>query len=324
MPASEIPGMERICDIFESFVGALAIHSGFSKVLEPLCLLFAPWAEKLCEADSSSSSPEVGRRVRDKYQFALRRLAGVSPAPLKPLNLQPLESNSSAWCIPRLADPSELLTAHMRGWRTLDSSGVELPPNYPPPVPAVESSHLRLWTEALTDVHCRLYFGTEVGSNHRYRAVGESLYALAVTTLAIDHAPAHSPAQLNELRIECTNKDLVARLGLILNLHANLRVLRIVDEADWVAPNRVATAFYAVVAVVYLQTDWSTLMAWLGELLSPWVDAAAQRRLRASSGAEKQLDPTGVRACYLTTVPKSRRNHKTRSRVAGRMGMHAA
>ncbi|KAJ7468433.1 hypothetical protein B0H11DRAFT_2238967 [Mycena galericulata] len=281
-----MPGMERMCDIFESYVGAAALHCGFQETIDWLELLLRPWAAALCSAGEFKVP-----KVQGKYDARIRSFAGDKVAPLDSLAVQPVFPGAPAITLSVASRESvrELLARDIPKWYAIDASRVRFPHVYPPPFPALATVHIDPLTEALTDILCRIHFGQNdegIRSNERYRAVGGRLYALALTKVAIEQLPTATPAELDAVRVECINKDLVVRLGLLLHLDRHLRLLRTVgDTSTSLSHTQCADAFYALVGMIHLQTGWSELNAWLDELLSPWVLAAADGTFRASISA---------------------------------------
>ncbi|KAJ7119039.1 hypothetical protein C8R44DRAFT_878554 [Mycena epipterygia] len=358
-----MPSMERTSDIFESYVGAAAVHFGFVKTIEWVERLFSPWVAKLCgTGDIRSAKPRKSARAR--YDAWKHKVPGASAMQLDPLVVEfPTgATNQVALPVASNQDVRTLLATALPRWTDdVDLSAIPLPVSYPPPPPAVNAAYLQPLTDAMTDILCRIYFGADVGCNDNYSVVGQRLYWLAVTKLALDRLPTATPAELNDVRLECTSEELMSRLALVLNLHRHLRVLRRVDEdAPWVDRSQCNEAFCSLVAVIYLHVDWDVLLQWLDALLTPWLLAAANGTLRVSLAAEHQrqfrlkqqlqnqlqnqllemgtlgTNPetehrdvvtathSTARERYSPVVPKSRRaGKKIRSRVRGRPGLFA-
>ncbi|KAJ7768543.1 hypothetical protein B0H16DRAFT_1520163 [Mycena metata] len=287
------PSMKGVGDLFEAYVGALAQHSGFQTALEWLDRILSAWVETFCADEKmvAAKNLTLSKSIKSRYLSWKRRAAGAPPVPLQPLILPPgAGTKGFRLCAPPDEDCRQLLAAGLPGWDTIDLAAVPLPERYPPIPPPFDAPDLPSLADALTDPLCRLEF-LDVEANSAYRIIGEQVFLLALTALAIDKLPTATPAELEESRIECANPALVARLGAILNLHRHFRMLRL-DEGDLAAP-RITTdhlegAFHTLLGVMHLRLGWDALFEWLERMLGPWVLAAGYGTLRASDAAEKK------------------------------------
>ncbi|KAJ7697756.1 hypothetical protein B0H14DRAFT_3038405 [Mycena olivaceomarginata] len=329
-----IPSMARMCDTFESLVGAVASdtadnsdpHRGYLAALDWVQDLFDPWVAALCTPADSYKAPRISSVARRMYESCLRKFGSVPIASMGPpvVDAQGLVYGSEA---PSVADEHRDWMAEILGprpnWRNIDAMGISFPTDYPPAPPSLAAVNINTLTTVFTDVLYRIH-------------IGHDICRLAVTALATAQLPTAAPGLLNEVRLECMEADLLARLGLLLRLDRYLRVLRpaTADSAD-VYPRESADVFYAVVAVVYLEYGCAELLQWLDKLFSPWIIAAGDGTLRQSVAAEKTrqsrvLDEvlgrklrqelrgkSSTRQQYATTVP-SRKRRVVRARVAGR------
>ncbi|KAJ7496861.1 hypothetical protein FB451DRAFT_1386212 [Mycena latifolia] len=144
-------------------------------------------------------------------------------------------------------------------------------------------------TDALTTMFCHLHFGDSVVGNAQYLRLGFRLYLLAVSLIAYQKLPSNSSAEMDDVRLECMDRTLLARIALLL-LDAHLRVLRTVDDhSKSVPPAQCADAFLAFVGAVHLQFGWDALFRWLDPLLSPWVDSQLEHFLDSIN--EKESNP---------------------------------
>ncbi|KAJ7475889.1 hypothetical protein FB451DRAFT_1245124 [Mycena latifolia] len=284
----QLPSMERMGDVFESLVGAAAGHLGGPLTLGWLEQLFEPWVKMLSETSDFIPSALNGvQSAETKYKQRLSRM-DEPPLPLRPIVFKLDTVLTGQWplSVACTEDIHALIAGYRHGWQQIDASRVCLPPGYPPPPPPPNS--LNLLTDALTDIFCRLQW-PGVTSNEKYRALGDQICYAVVTQLAVTKLPVATPAELDDVRLECTNRDLVARLGLLYNLHEHLRVLRgVKTPACVISPTQSRGALWALVGLIYDQVGWDRTMVWLDPLFSPWILAAADGTFRASSAAEAQ------------------------------------
>lgn len=143
-------------------------------------------------------------------------------------------------------------------WKDVDASPVQFDEFYPPLPPPFTNG--QLLTDALTDAFCCVYSERAVVGNQRYRWVGELLLKMASSYIAYKQLPCATPAELDDIRLECIDDSLLARFGLITGLDIHLRMLRPVgDENRATAASPCAAAFCAFVAAVHLQHGASSL-----------------------------------------------------------------
>ncbi|KAJ7782671.1 hypothetical protein B0H16DRAFT_464582 [Mycena metata] len=166
----------------------------------------------------------------------------------------------------------------------------------------------------MTDVTYHEHFGSV--PNTGYRALGMRLCKLAVTALINTKFPCSTGLEKVILRAECLNKGLIARVGLMLNLHRHLRVLRAQeDETHYITAPQSRHAFEALVGALYIQIGWVEVLAWLETLFEPWLEAANAGALRSSGWRRhqemlKQNKEAAIRAknaIQIKTVPEARR-----------------
>ncbi|KAJ7738140.1 hypothetical protein B0H16DRAFT_1570947 [Mycena metata] len=294
MATPSTPSMEGLGDVFEAYLGALALHLGFQAVLEWFERVLNLWVESFCadEKMMKAESLTLSKPIQSRHFCWKRAAAGAPPVPLKPLILTP-EQLGAGTTVFRFCAPHDCrlhFAAGLPGWDAIDLGAVSLPESYPPNPPPVNASDLPSLADALTDVLCRLEF-PDVETNGVYRIVGEQVFLLALTALAMKKLRTATLAELEEARIECANPALAARLGLILHLHRHFRTLRI-DEDDLAVPSmstdHLAGVFHAFLGILQLRLGWDALFEWLEQFLGPWVLAAGDGTLRASGAAEKK------------------------------------
>ncbi|KAJ7496862.1 hypothetical protein FB451DRAFT_1386213 [Mycena latifolia] len=73
------PGKERMCDLFEAVVAAVALHSGFAYALEWLVALFDPWVVQYCATRESGTYSALQR----KYEGTIKMFHGAEVAELR-------------------------------------------------------------------------------------------------------------------------------------------------------------------------------------------------------------------------------------------------
>ncbi|KAJ7700052.1 hypothetical protein B0H17DRAFT_276428 [Mycena rosella] len=211
-----IPSMERTCDVFESYVGAAALHCGVVDTLAWLEILFSPWVLKFCATDEMLPPTMLSRAVRLKLDAWTRKAPGAAVVELEPLRIETREFAAGAGNLVALPlasseDARALLGNALPTWPHVDLSTVQLPDNYPPPPPALSTAHLQQLTDAMTDVFCQIYFGAHVGSNQRYSIVGKRIYWLAVTKLSMEKLPTATPAELDVRVVNHRNSSISPR-----------------------------------------------------------------------------------------------------------------
>ncbi|KAJ6531717.1 hypothetical protein B0H19DRAFT_1241949 [Mycena capillaripes] len=291
-----MPSMERMCDIFESYVGAAVDIWGFLKTIQWLDDLFAPWMSDMCTSNTMINPGKISKSARIKYVAWQYTMAEAEVEELEPLQIerrQILSYGQGEFVLPvaSIEDAKALLVNALPKWTKLDLSAVLLPEIYPPPLPVFDSIHLEPLTDAMTDIFCRIHFGDHIQCQNGYRIVGQRLYRLAASKLAINNLPSATAAELDDARCECTNPALIARLGLVLNLHRHVRLLRRVKEnAPQASVANCEDSFYALLGVMHLQLGWDSLIEWLDKLLSPWIVAAGNGTFRVSPLTQKKRD----------------------------------
>ncbi|KAJ7494762.1 hypothetical protein B0H11DRAFT_917058 [Mycena galericulata] len=299
-----LPSMERVGDTFEALVGAAAVHlgtlptmipaptptnclSGFFKTLSWLGDLFSPWVHRLARKDPSAVF--ISSTSRIKYTKVLHRVSPERVAPLRDTTLNAESFPVVPECHPSLSVSGLSVLVGSTGpqWADVDVSKVVFPPGYPPTPPRLNQIHPTALKDAMTDVVCHIHFGET--PNNAYRAVGERVCTMTVTMLAIAKLPRATVAELDDVRLECLNSGILARIALLLNLHRHLRILRRDDDHScYLGPADSQHAFEALVGVIYVELGWCEVVTWLDELFAPWIDAAGDGRLRADAGAEKR------------------------------------
>ncbi|KAJ6508437.1 hypothetical protein C8R45DRAFT_443218 [Mycena sanguinolenta] len=336
-----MPGMERMCDVFEALIGAMATYFGVEHALEWLDQLLGPWIRQCTRADGCIGV-QVQNKTRDNFDVCLRRLPSP-PVEIPPFpHDAPGSEDSPVFSLSWAHNPGRLAVLDCRphGWKIVDISRVSFPEKYPPIAPPLPTTSKDMMRAALTDAFYRMYHGDDIASNERLSALGQRLCELGVTDLAQTRLFSATPAELHTVRLQCTHTDVLARLGLMLDLDRRTRVLRCAPPTDDETVPVLACrgAFYSFVAVIYLQLGWNQLKQWLDALFLPWVEAAADGRLRANEGAQREREnrearihkrqlehcandtPLDHRQRYCGKIPAAR---KTRARVKGRLGLAA-
>ncbi|KAF8210499.1 hypothetical protein K438DRAFT_159925 [Mycena galopus ATCC 62051] len=181
-----------------------------------------------------------------------------------------------------------LLESVPADWPPFDFSGVVLPTDYPPLPPVFLDADASILTAALTDVSCRIQFGSAVQFDQRYKWLGYQLCRAALAVLATQTLPSTASADLDAIRTECQAQSVFARLGLLFGLDKYVYRIRRADDSSAVGLALVAGSFRSLVAAVYVQFGWKRLLSWLEPLFNPWIRAAADGRLQESIGAKSQ------------------------------------
>ncbi|KAF7348354.1 hypothetical protein MSAN_01789400 [Mycena sanguinolenta] len=323
-----MPGMERMCDVFEALIGAVVNYFGIEYALNWLDQLLGPWIRQCTRADGCIG---VQKKTRNNFETSLRHLPStpveIPPFPCDDAGSDESEVFSLSWA----HNPGRpaVLDCRPHGWGIVDISRVSFPAEYPPIAPPLPTAAKEMMRAALTDIFYRMYHGDNIASNERLSALGQRLCKLGVTDLAHARLPTATPAELDTVRIECTDINILARLGLMLDLDRHTRVLRCAPpttDNDTIPVLACKGAFCAFVAVIYLQLGWNEHKQWLDALFLPWVEAAADGRLRASKGAQRERENrerhasarSAPRQRYCGRIPAAR---QTRARVKGRLGL---
>ncbi|KAJ7603318.1 hypothetical protein FB45DRAFT_1071673 [Roridomyces roridus] len=279
-----MPSMVRMSDIFEAYVGAGALRWGYEPTLRWLDTLFAPWAAHLSTTETIVA--KVTNTVRREYKDWINKDPEGSISPLNPLVVENVSDTEITLASASLPDRRRLLLNGLPTWPTVDLSTVVPPRDYPPLLPPFHSAHVPVLSDAMTDILCRVHFGEETGCNTGYRLVGERLYRLVLTKVAVARLSSATPAELDEARLECANPQLRARLALSLGLHNQVRTLRRDGDESKESSVVCCHALYALASVIYLHLGWDVFVSWFEELLSPWIIAAGDETLRVDPAAE--------------------------------------
>ncbi|KAF7365184.1 hypothetical protein MVEN_00390000 [Mycena venus] len=292
-----IPSAGRMCDVFEAFVGAACLEFGGVRVLTWLADLFDPWVATLCASGLGVASSDVTSTIQSQYRWFSRAINDV-PAVLLPLSWPGEDVGAmNAFGPPRvglwaaqMGCARTLLDSAPRDWPPLDSTLVYLRDDYPPFPPEFHAKDAPALTAALTHVFCRLRFGPDVHFDQRYKWLGLHLCKAAITAIATEKLSSASAAELDDVRIECTNSALLARLGLLFGLNKYICRIRRADEQELplLQLTQLERTFCAFVGVVYTQFGWAELLDWLDPLFWPWIQSAWEGRLRASKFAESR------------------------------------
>ncbi|KAJ7183208.1 hypothetical protein C8R46DRAFT_1209368 [Mycena filopes] len=274
------PGIATMCDVFEAFVAAVALDCGLVPTLEWLVKLFDPWVAEHCRRRPTGTLPA---QIKNGYDSFLRylRSQGAAPHPNGP-NVGALAAFGPAHVgfPPRDTARSFIIPQ-------ITACTVEFPSSYPPFPPAFLPGDAQVLTDALTNHFCHLHFGDSVVGNERYRALGDILWRLALATVAFDRLPGVQSDVLNDIALECTDDVLLAHLGTMFRLNEHVRILRPVGaEARLASHSQTGHGFLALVAAIYLRRGWAPLIAWVGELMWPWIKAAAIGGFRLSRVAQ--------------------------------------
>ncbi|KAJ7630447.1 hypothetical protein FB45DRAFT_1003556 [Roridomyces roridus] len=281
-----MPSMVRMCDVFESYVGAGALRWGFEPTLRWLDALFRPWVAHL--STTETIAPKVTKTLRKDYEDWINKDPAGLISPLKPIVVENASETEITLASTSLVGRRRLLLEGLPTWPVIAISAVVLPRDYPPSLPSFRLAHVEPLSHAMTDVFCRVHFGEEIGCNMGYRMVGERLYQLVLTKVAIARLSSATPAELDEARMECMNPQLRARLALVLGLHNQIRVLCRTEDESKATSVVCCDALYALAAVFYLHLGWDVFVTWFEELLSPWVIAAGNETLRIDPAAESR------------------------------------
>ncbi|KAJ7786466.1 hypothetical protein B0H16DRAFT_1490568 [Mycena metata] len=284
---SKLPAMHRVCETFEAWIGACAIHFGFPETITWVRQLLEPWVNTCLLRRSTSrrtfsimAQSRCGRRIQTLHDS----LPVSLPAPeLRRHDLIP----ATALDVHRL-DMSALLRGRDNGWDFVDVSGIFVPKDYPPPFSTDAFRHDAL-AAALTDASYSVYFGVEVPSNEGFRALGERVCKLVVTA-RISKIPGHTVKELNSIRVKCLNHHVLGRLGLLLNVEQHLRILRAEDDHSHnISVDEAVDGFRALVGLSYLeQGGWSGLCEWLEPLFWPWIQGALDGTFEPPTGCKRR------------------------------------
>ncbi|KAJ7621137.1 hypothetical protein FB45DRAFT_928476 [Roridomyces roridus] len=281
-----MPSMVRMSDVFEAYVGAGAVRWGYESTLRWLDILFTPWAAHLSATETIAA--KVTSTVRRGYEDWINKDPEGSISPLNPLVVEKSSDTEIALASAILPDRRRLLLNGLPTWPTVDLSTVVLPLDYPPSLPPFRLEHVSVLSDAMTDIFCRVHFGEETGCNTGYRLVGERLYQLVLTKVAVTRLSSDTPAELDEARLECSNPQLRARLALSLGLHEQVRTLRRDGDESKESSVVCCHALYALASVIYLHLGCHVLVTLFEDLLSPWVVAAGTETLRVDPSAENR------------------------------------
>ncbi|KAJ7476951.1 hypothetical protein B0H11DRAFT_2031369 [Mycena galericulata] len=279
----DMPSMERMCDVFESLIGAAALDSGFVHTLDWLKRLFEPWTTALCK--TGNARPRRADRVR--YRALMLSLGDGPPMPSSD-SLHDIFTTVAAEVGSQFPGGHVLarLSTFWPGWAHLDASKVSFSKEYPPTIPLSTGS--ATVAHVFTDALCHIHAGTDFTSSERHRLLGDRLCALVVTAAAVEELPDATPAQLDDVRVECMNPDLLAYFGLFLRLDSHLHVLRRAGNAPSIIhPHESMDAFFRIVGVIYQQLGWNDLFKWLKAIFLPFIIAAGNGRFNASPIAHK-------------------------------------
>ncbi|KAJ7761059.1 hypothetical protein B0H16DRAFT_1884487 [Mycena metata] len=278
-----LPAMERISDSFEAVVGASLLQFDFEKTCQWLGPLLDPWVHLF---SGRGAGIFVSTENRNAYDKTIHRFNEVPVAPWRPANPS-VRSFTHKDDIQLKLSAAGLLTelgTDGPAWDTVDASGVFFPPNYPPTPQGIADIEPTALTHAMTDIAYHIHFGDP--PNTGYRSLGLRLCKMAVTLLTVTKFET-TPEHMVIMRAECLDGHLLARLGILYNLHRHLRVLRRAnDDSYYISARESREAFEALVGVVYLTIGWPRLLIWLQELFLPWMEATDSGRLRASRSAE--------------------------------------
>ncbi|KAJ7368409.1 hypothetical protein DFH08DRAFT_831339 [Mycena albidolilacea] len=279
------PGVDKMSDIFEAFVGAAALQFGCPTVLNWLATLFDPWVATACLTGCGVASGDAPSTVRSKFQRYWTPLDGVPHAMVPPAWPGPNRAAMSAFGPARVRvciDARSLLQTTPLDWPPLDINQVDLPEEYPPWPPVFTDPDMPLLNAALTHVNCRLKFGADVPSNQRYKWLGQHLYRTVLTVIAVKTLSAVLVAELNDARVECTNPALLGRMALVFGLQRYVYQVRRANDSSETRLEEMEGSFRALVGAVYVRFGWTELFKWLEPLLLPWIRAAVEGKFQQS------------------------------------------
>ncbi|KAJ7766817.1 hypothetical protein B0H16DRAFT_373812 [Mycena metata] len=277
-----VPSVARVCNSFEAVVGASMLEFGFADTEQWLGGLLDPWVQLFAP---TSAEIFLNSDARTKYITVMRRLGASPLAQLRPVDLSVDSFLENPLSNLLAVNISRQLGASGPAWVDVDVSGIVFPPGYPPSPPRLADVAPAALSAAMTDATYHTHFGSV--PNTGYGALGLRLCKLAVTALIVTRFDSASPEEKVILRAECLDEGVIARLGLVLNLHRHLRVVRSQeDETHYITALESKQAFEALVGAVYVAIGWTELFVWLEKLFMPWIQAANDGGLRSSAGAE--------------------------------------
>ncbi|KAJ7065223.1 hypothetical protein C8F01DRAFT_1248824 [Mycena amicta] len=156
----------------------------------------------------------------------------------------------------------EWLEAKLPGYTGIDISSVNLPLNYPPPLPLSHSAVQPMYEDVFRDGRADW-------------SLGQSLQQLAITFVCIDRVASSSTMELGTIRDGCASAELFGRLGLLYDVH---RYMRHSYKAEGWYMGQSREGLCALMTYIFVHKGFETLMSWLRPLLSPWIDAIAQEK----------------------------------------------
>ncbi|KAJ6519975.1 hypothetical protein C8R45DRAFT_953444 [Mycena sanguinolenta] len=155
-----MPGMSRMCDIFESLVGAAASdvdpETALVRTMRWLERVFDPWVAALCTPADLSLPQRTPSGPRRMYASHIRKF-GDDPVAFMPAPKSIPDLGSEA---PLGPDERQAWVVSLLGprpsWRDLDVSGVTLGADYPPAPPSLVGVNTDMVTTVFTDVLYRI------------------------------------------------------------------------------------------------------------------------------------------------------------------------
>ncbi|KAF8146963.1 hypothetical protein K438DRAFT_1868354, partial [Mycena galopus ATCC 62051] len=254
------PAAVRMSDVFEAYVGAVAIQFGCDWALHWLAGLFDPWVANLCGSGRGVGNHDIKPVCQAEFDKYMASPDGIPPAIVPPdwpgPNLVAIAAFGPARAGLLAAKQNNargLLESVPDVWPPFDFSKVVLPTDYPPLPPVFLDADAAILTAALTDVSCRIQFGTAVQFDQRYKWLGYQLCRAALTVLATQTLPSTASADLDAIRTECQAKSLFARLGLLFGLDKYVYHIRRADDTAAVGLALMEGSFRSLVGAVYLQ-----------------------------------------------------------------------
>ncbi|KAF7317061.1 hypothetical protein HMN09_00440700 [Mycena chlorophos] len=251
---SDIPKRERMCRVFEAFVGAVATSLGMPVAIRWLGLLFQPWLAPYGIAPSYNQRP-------------------------------PWELASQP--IPDAFNRSQLdwLTVELSKYSDLDISHVHLPADYPGQAPMspedLESMMQQVFRDGRIDgvyaslgepvfrlvistlIVSRVDVGLRLNSAEKFKARSSSW------------ASAYFLCRPQNIREGMSCIELLSRFGLVCGVHRYMRLtMPGRGVTGWyISPAQSKKAFFALMAYVFVNKGFETLETWMAPFFGPWIDA---------------------------------------------------